>query len=59
MEAYTVQIWYRYAGGDEKDFFETEIEAETIEEVITKAKSLRNNVTRIYIKKKNQWQKIN
>lgn len=59
MEKYLVQIWYRYAGGDEKDFFEQEISATSVEEVITKAKALRNNVTRIYIKKESQWEKIN
>lgn len=48
MPIYTIECWYRYNGGDDKDFFDDDIVAGTEEEAHAKAKALHRNIFKTY-----------
>lgn len=48
MHTYNIECWYRYRGGDEKDFFDEDITATYEEEAHAKAKTLRKNIFKTY-----------
>jgi hypothetical protein len=41
---FTIEFWYRYRGGDEKDFDEVNITATTYEKAVEILKNTRKNI---------------
>lgn len=51
MKTYKVECWFRYSGGDEKDFFHTTVEANSEEDAIKKAKAIKRSIYDVIILK--------
>ena len=50
MPIYNLECWYIFNGGDDKDYFDEDVTAENEEEAHAKAKALRRNIYKTYIR---------